>query len=141
MANIRTKRARQRAQRAADLGLILVLAVEDADFAADLRAIWPRLPDWRHVETYVGSGFAGGLSVQLVQAWLCGETGELLIQMTMEPLSETPLISLAFKTAPNIQRVWLYPKGAGPSEEQLDAVHAAIHALFLRHQEPAPGVH
>ena len=141
MANMRTTPARQRAQRAADLGLILVLAVEDADFAVDLRAIWPTLPDWRHVETYVGSNLLGDRNVELVQAWLCGETGELLIQMTMEPLSETPLISLAFKTAPNIQPGWLYPKGAGPSEEQLDAVHAAIHALFLRHREPAPGVH
>ncbi len=141
MANIRARRADQRAQRAADLGLILVLAVEDADFAVDLRAIWPTLPDWRHVEAYVGSNVTGDLNIDLVQAWLCGETGELLIQMTMEPLSETPLISLAFKTAPNIQPVWLYPKGAGPSEEQLDAVHAALKALFLRHQEPAPGVH
>ncbi len=141
MANIRTKQARQRVQRAADLELNLVLVVEDADFAVDLRAIWPTLPDWRHVETYIGSNVHGDLKVDLVQAWLCGETGELLIQMTMEPLSETPLISLAFKTAPNIQPVWLYPKGAGPSEEQLDAVHAAIHALFLRHREPAPGVH
>ena len=141
MANIRAKQAHQRALRAADLGLILVLAVEDADFSADLRAIWPTLPDWCHVETYVGSRFLGDLNVELVQAWLCGETGELLIQMTMEPLSETPLISLAFETAPNIQPLWLYPEGAGPSEEQLDAVHAAVHALFLRHQEPAPGVH
>ena len=139
MANFRTTRARQRAQRAADLGLILVLAVEDADFAADLRAIWPRLPDWRHVETYVGSSFTGDVNIGLVQAWLCGETGELLIQMTMVPLTETPLISLACETAPNIQPV--YPEGAEPSEEQLDAVHAAIQALFLRHQEPAPGVH
>ena len=139
MANIRTTQARQRTQRAADLGLTLVLALEDADFAVDLRAIWPTLPDWRHVETYIGSSFLGGLNVQLVQTWLCGETGELLIQTAMVPLTETPLISLAFKTASNVQSV--YPESAEPSEEQLDAVHAAILALFLRHQEPAPGVH
>ncbi len=89
----------------------------------------------------VGSSFLGDPNVELVQVWLFGETGELLIQMTMGPLSETPLIYLAFKTAPNIQPVWPYPKGAGPSEEQLDAVHAALNALFLRHRETAPGVH
>ncbi len=140
MANMRTKQARRRAERAADLGLILVLAAEDADFAADLRTIWPTLPDWRHVEMYVGPNLLGDPNVELVQAWLCGETGELLIQFTMAP-GETPHITLAFETAPNMPPVWLYPEGTGPSEEQLDAVHAALHPLFLRHQEPAPGVH
>ena len=141
MANMRTTPAGQPAQRAADLGLILDFAVEDADFAADLRAIWPMLPDWRQVETYVGVSFLGDPNVDLVQAWLCGETGELLIQMTMGPLVETPLIYLMFRTTPNMQLVWPYPEGAGPSEEQLDAIHAALTVLFLRHREPAPGVH
>ena len=112
MANLRTKQARQRAQRAADLGLILVLVAEDADFAADLRTIWPTLPDWCHVEMYVGPNLLGDANVELVQAWLCGETGELLIQFTMGP-AETPLITLAFETAPNIPPVWLYPEEAG----------------------------
>ena len=88
MANMRTKQAHQRAQRAADLGLILVLAAEDADFAADLRTIWPTLPDWRHVEMYVGPNLLGDPNVELVQAWLCGETGELLIQFTMGPIDQ-----------------------------------------------------
>ena len=136
---MRTTQARRRAQRAADFGLILVFTTEDADFAADLRTIWPTLPDWRHVEMYVGPNLFGDPNVALVQAWLCGETGELLIEFTMGP-GETTLATLAFETAPNIPPVWRYPQGA-LSEEQLDAVHAALHPLFLRHQEPAPGVH
>ena len=121
---------------AADLGLILVLTTEDEDFAADLRTIWPTLPDWRHVEMYVGPNLLGDPNVALVQAWLCGETGELLIEFTMGPW-ETRLTPLAFETAPNIPPVWRYPQGA-LFEEQLDAVHAALHPLFLRHQEPLP---
>lgn len=138
---IRSQQAQKRTHAAAGLGLLRTICTEDVAFASDLRAIWPTLPmEWCHVETYCAPAFMGDPDVQMFQAWLCGETGELLIQLTMAG-DETPIMNFALTPAPEIQHVRLYPQGGGPSRQDMDKVSAAIHALHLRHGVPAPGVH
>src|SRR3989338_2345760 len=136
MPKIREHRARQREEHARGLGLTRYLYGDEPDFAADLRGIWPSIPShWTHVEAYHASAFMSDPDVEMGQFWLCGDNGELLIQITSS-VDETPLMNVAFSPSPEL-KVRLYPQGKETLEQDQDRVFAAIHTLHLRHNIPA----
>jgi hypothetical protein len=120
------------------LGLEPVLRVEDADLAADLRRIWPSLPDWRTVETFIARAFLGDPDVQQCQIRVSGKTGRLVIVLTMAT-DEAPRLDLVFQPATPIR---LYAEGhRGISSIDQACIHSAIKALHLRHHVALPGIH